>query len=112
MGFTGPAPSETGPTGQGTITAAGQVSQSAIYSHPSMPGYSYPHIFGQLLDVPTFTQVTEDWVNRATASAPVTTYSMVDNGLTRTLKIIRPDGVRSEQISNDDPSSPFFGLVL
>jgi hypothetical protein len=113
MTFSGPPPNDLGSTGQGTITA-GLMSREMTYTHPSSPGYSYPHISGSLTDTPTFTQMTEDWLARDTAAPPVTQFAVVDNvsTLIRTTTITRPDGVRIEQDTDNNPSSPTYGLLL
>ncbi|HKX29735.1 MAG TPA: RHS repeat-associated core domain-containing protein [Blastocatellia bacterium] len=101
----------TGALTQQPTIGAGSMSQEQTYSHPTSPGYSYPHISGLLTEPPTFISRTDNWAARDTSSAPVTSYAMVDNGTTRTMTITRPDGVRSQQISNDDPNSVYYGMV-
>ncbi|MEP7339813.1 MAG: hypothetical protein ABI977_18890 [Acidobacteriota bacterium] len=91
------------PYTQQPSVGAGTMSREATYNYPQSPGY--------LSDVPTYTQMTEDWAARDTTTAPVTTYSVVDLGATRCSKITRPDGVRIEQDTNDDPNSPTYGLL-
>jgi len=91
---------------------AGVMSREMTYNHTSQPGYSYPHIFGSLSDAPTYTQMTEDWAGRSTPTPPLTKYSVVDLGSTRRTTIVRPDGVRVEQDTNDDPNSLYNGLLI
>ncbi|HKX27767.1 MAG TPA: DUF4329 domain-containing protein, partial [Blastocatellia bacterium] len=110
MTFSGPEPNQNGSTDEGTITP-GTMSQEVVYNHPTSPGYSYPHKNGYLSEVPTFTEAREEFAARETSAQPVTYYSTVDNGANKTLKITRPDGTRVEQVMNDDPNSPFFGVV-
>lgn len=73
--------------------------------------YNYPQSGASLNDTPTYTQMTEDWVARDTATAPVTNYSVVDFGTLRRTTITRPDSVRVEQDTNNDPNSSFYGLL-
>lgn len=96
-------------TGQPSI-GAGSMSREMVYSNLTQPGYS--DITGSLSDTSTFTQMTEDWAARDTASAPLTKYSVADLGATRVSTIVRPDGVRIEQDTNDDPNSLFYGLLI
>ncbi|MGH9768797.1 MAG: hypothetical protein ACREAB_15305, partial [Blastocatellia bacterium] len=42
----------------------------------------------------------------------MTKYSVVDLGSTRRTTIVRPDGVRVEQDTNDDPNSLSYGLLI
>jgi hypothetical protein len=91
---------------------AGVMSSEMTYNHPSQPGYSYPHIFGSLGDTPTYTQMTEDWTGRSTPAPPLTKSSVVDLGSIRRTTIVRPDGVRVEQDTNDDPNSLYYGLLI
>ena len=91
---------------------AGVMSREMTYNHTSQPGYSYPHIFGSLSDTPTYTQMTEDWAGRSTPAPPLTKHSVVDLGSTRRTTIVRPDGVRVEQDTNDDPNSLYYGLLI
>jgi RHS repeat-associated protein len=74
--------------------------------------YNYPQSGGSFNDMPTYTQVTEDWVGRVTASAPVTQFSVVDNGGLRTTTITRPDGAQLQQITDNNQSSPTYGMLL
>ncbi len=92
-------------TQQGSI-GVGSMSREVTYSHPSSPGYSYPHIYGSLSNTPTFTQSTEDWAARNPPSAPVTSYSVYDDAgtLIRTTTITRPDGVIKEQDTDNNPN--------
>jgi len=96
-------------TQQGTISA-GLMSREMVYSNPTSAGYS--DIYGTLYDVPTYTQMTEDWAARDTTAAPVTYFSVVDIGTTRTITIRRTDQVRTEQDINNDPNSDYYGLLL
>ena len=89
---------------------AGSMSREMVYLNPNQPGYS--SLPGPLGDVPTFTQMTEDWAGRDTAAAPVTKYSVEDLGTTRRSKMVRPDGVRIEQDTNNDPNSLYYGLLI
>lgn len=98
-----------GLTGQPTI-GAGAMSREMVYSNPTSPGYS--DTLSSLSDTPTFTQMTEDWAGRDTTSVPLTKYSVVDLGATRRSTIVRPDGVRIEQDTNDDPNSLYYGLLI
>ncbi|MBK7597854.1 MAG: hypothetical protein IPJ07_04750 [Acidobacteria bacterium] len=98
-----------GLTQQSSI-GAGSMSREMVYNNPNQPGYS--SMTGSLGDVPTFTQMTEDWAGRDTASAPVTKFSIEDLGATRRSKVVRPDGVRIEQDTNDDPNSLYYGLLI
>lgn len=88
---------------------AGTMSREMVYSS-SQAGYS--DIIGSLTDTPTYTQMTEDWAARDTASPPVTTYSVTTSGAIRKTTIIRPDGVRIEQDTDNTPSSLYYGLLL
>jgi YD repeat-containing protein len=81
-----------------------------VYSSPSSPGYS--DIQGFLSDTPTYTQMTEDWVGRATTSAPVTQFSVVDGAGARTTTITRPDGAQLTQITDNNQSSATYGMLL
>jgi RHS repeat-associated protein len=62
--------------------------------------YNYPQFGGSYGDMPTYTQMTEDWAGRTTDSAPVTNFSVVDSGGQRTTTITRPDGAQFKQISD------------
>ena len=62
--------------------------------------YNYPQSGGSFGDMPTFTQMTEDWAGRTTAAAPVTNFSVVDSGGQRTTTVTRPDGAQLKQISD------------
>lgn len=106
--------SGTSLTQQGTITNAGTMTRQMVYDNPGQPGYSYPHVYNSLSDTPTYTQMTEDWAARDTASAPVTYFSVTDDTGTQTRKVTvtRPDGVRSEQISDNNPNSSNYGLLV
>lgn len=95
-------------TGQPSI-GAGLMSREMIYSNPTQPGYS--DLSGSLSDTPSFTQMTEDWAGRDTTSVPLTKYSVVDLGATRRSTVVRPDLVRIEQDTNDDPNSLYYGLL-
>jgi hypothetical protein len=74
--------------------------------------YNYPQSGGSFNDMPTYTQVTEDWVGRVTASAPVTQFSVVDSGGLRTTTITRPDGAQMTQITDNNQSSATYGMLL
>ena len=74
--------------------------------------YNYPQFGGSFSDMPTYTQVTADWAGRVTASAPVTQFSVVDSGGTRTTTITRPDGAQLEQITDNNQSSATYGMLL
>jgi RHS repeat-associated protein len=76
---------------QGNI-GAGVMSREVVYN--------YPQSGGSYSDMPTYTQMTEDWVGRTTAAPPVTSYSVVDSGGQRTTTITRPDGAQFKQISD------------
>ena len=60
MTFSGPdpIPAYQGPTGQGTITSAGQMTRQEVYNYPLSP--SNPG----LSDAPTYTTLTETWTRR------------------------------------------------
>src|SRR5262245_48242680 len=73
--------------------------------------YNYPQSRADYIDVPAYTQMTEDWVGRSTTSAPVTKFLVVDNGATRTTTITRPDGPQIKQIVNSDKSSALYGVL-
>lgn len=91
----------------------GTMSREMIYSNPNQLGYSdlsYPP-YPRLTDTPTFTQMTEDWAGRDTTSVPLTKYSITDFGTMRRSTVVRPDGVRIEQDTNDDPNSLYYGLL-
>jgi RHS repeat-associated protein len=76
---------------QGNI-GAGVMSQEMVYNYPQSGG-SYG-------DMPTYAQMTEDWVGRTTAAPPVTYFSVVDSGGQRTTTITRPDGAQLQQIAD------------
>lgn len=102
-------------TVQPNLTDTGVMSREMVYSSGGQPGYdSYGSTppSGLLTDSPTYTQMTEDWYGRQTASAPVTTYSVQDLGSTRKTRITRPDGVTSEQITDNVTTSQTYGLML
>ncbi len=86
---------------QGNI-GSGTMSREMVYNYPQFLGTVYT-------DMPTYTQLTEDWAGRATASAPVTQFSVVDSGETRTTTITRPDGAQIAQIASihRDPTFPW-----
>ncbi|MGH9755555.1 MAG: RHS repeat-associated core domain-containing protein [Blastocatellia bacterium] len=63
--------------------------------------------------MPTYTQMTEDWAGRTTSLAPVTQFSVVDSGDTRTTTITRPDGTKIVQTAkiHRDPNFPLsYGM--
>jgi hypothetical protein len=62
--------------------------------------YNYPQSGGSYSDMPTYTEMTEDWAGRTTATAPLTRFSVVDSGGQRTTTITRPDGAEFKQISD------------
>src|SRR5262245_21689475 len=62
--------------------------------------YNYPQSGGSYGDMPTYTQMVEDWAGRTTDSPPVTYFSVVDSGGQRTTTITRPDGAQLQQISD------------
>lgn len=96
-------------TQQPTI-GAGSMSREVVYSnHLNQPGYS--SVTGSINDTPTYTRMTEDWAARDTTSAPETKFSVSDLGTTRRTIISRPDGVRVEQDTDDDPNSWYYGLL-
>jgi RHS repeat-associated protein len=70
--------------------------------------YNYPQSGGSLSDAPAYTQMTEDWAGRSTASAPVTYFSVVDRQdvQTRETTITRPDETRVVQVTS---TNQFFG---
>jgi RHS repeat-associated protein len=74
--------------------------------------YNYPQSGGAYSDMPTYTQMTEDWVGRATDAPPVTYFSVVDSGGQRTTTITRPDGAQVKQTANNDQSSAIYGMLL
>jgi RHS repeat-associated protein len=76
---------------QGNI-GAGAMSREMVYN--------YPQSHGSYNDMPTYTQMTEDWHARATDAAPVTQFSVVDSGAHRTTTITRPDGAQLQQIAD------------
>jgi RHS repeat-associated protein len=88
---------------QGNI-GAGMMSREMVYN--------YPQSGGSFSDMPTYTQMTEDWAGRVTAAAPVTQFSLVDNGGLRTTTITRPDGAQLTQITDNNQSSPTYGMLL
>jgi hypothetical protein len=89
---------------QGSI-GAGTMSREMIYN--------YPQSGGSYTDMPTYTQMTEDWVGGVTPGpAPETTFSVTDNGVTQTTTITRPDMATLTQISDSNPSSPTYGMLL
>jgi RHS repeat-associated protein len=69
-----------------------------VMSHEMV--YNYPQSGGSYGDMPTYTQMTEDWAGRTTDAAPVTYFSVVDSGGQRTTTITRPDGAQLKQISD------------
>jgi YD repeat-containing protein len=90
---------------QGNI-GPGTMSRMMVYNYPQSAGAPYS-------DMPTYTQMTEDWAGRATTSAPVTSFSVVDNpsSLTRTTTITRPDGTQVRQLANNDQNSATYGVL-
>jgi RHS repeat-associated protein len=88
---------------QGNI-GAGAMSREMVYD--------YPQFGGSYSDMPTYTQMTEDWAGRATASAPVTSFSVVDSSGTRTTTITRPDGAQLTQVTDNNQSSSTYGMLL
>src|SRR5262245_21885439 len=88
---------------QGNI-GAGFMSREMVYNYPQSGGF--------YSDMPTYTQMTEDWAARTTASAPVTQFSVVDNGATRTTTITRPDGAQMTQITDNNQSSGTYGMLF
>jgi hypothetical protein len=62
--------------------------------------------------MPTYTQLTEDWAGRVTASAPVTQFSVVDIAGSRITTVTRPDGAELTQITDNNQSSPTYGMLL
>jgi hypothetical protein len=76
--------------------------------------YNYPQSGGSYNDMPTYTQMTEDWAARDTAAAPVTSFSVADSpgGSTRTTTITRPDGAQIVQTTSTNQSFGFaYGMV-
>ena len=73
---------------------------------------------GGLTDVPTFTQMTEDWAGRqSTVPQPVTGYSVAKTASTSTSTITRyepntTDGITSVQLTDNNPASNTYGLLL
>jgi RHS repeat-associated protein len=90
---------------QGNI-GAGVMSREMIYN--------YPQSGGSYSDMPTYTQMTEDWAARETPAAPVTYFSVVNSsgGSTRTTTITRPDGAQLKQITDNNQSSTTYGMLL
>jgi RHS repeat-associated protein len=76
---------------QGNI-GAGVMSREKVYNYP-LTGGSYA-------DMPTYTQMTEDWVGRTTGAPPVTYFSVVDSVGQRTTTLTRPDGAQFQQITD------------
>jgi RHS repeat-associated protein len=74
--------------------------------------YNYPQSGGSYSDMPTYTQMTEDWAGRSTVAPPVTYFSVVDSGGQRTTTITRPDVAQVEQTANNDQSSATYGMLL
>lgn len=125
MTFSGSDPVDpaSGPTPQGTI-GAGTMSRETVYSSGTQPGYnsySGSGVSGSLTDVPTYTQMTEDWAGRQSyIPKPVTEYSVTTTSSTITTRITRGDssqttgidGRTTEQITDNNPSSSFYGLLL
>src|SRR5262245_16036174 len=88
---------------QGNI-GAGFMSREMVYNYPQSGGF--------YSDMPTYTQMTEDWAARTTASAPVTQFPGVANGATRTTTITRPDGAQMTQITDNNQSSGTYGMLF
>jgi len=74
--------------------------------------YNYPQSGGSYSDMPTYTQMTEDWAGRVTDAAPVTSFSVVPNGGTLTTTITRPDGAQLAQVTDNNQSSATYGMLL
>ena len=90
---------------QGNI-GAGLMSRETVYN--------YPQSGGSYSDMPTYTQMTEDWAARHTTSAPATQYSVVDNpsSSTRTTTITRPDGAQIVQTTSTNETFGFaYGMT-
>jgi hypothetical protein len=58
--------------------------------------------------------MTEDWTARDTPAPSLTKYAIIDDSYTQTRKtcIVRPDGVKLEQITDNNPNSTTYGLLL
>jgi RHS repeat-associated protein len=92
------------------IMGPGEQTRVQVYSNPSSPGYS--DIFGFLSDTPTYKQMTEDWWSRQTDSTPITYFAVEDNGTIRKTTVTRPDGVRQVQITDTNPSSGSYAMMV
>jgi RHS repeat-associated protein len=89
----------------------GEQTRVQVYSNPSSPGYS--DIFGFLSDTPTYTQMTEDWLARGNGvPSPITYFSVEDTGATRKTTVTRTDGVRQEQITDNNLSSGSYAMMV
>ncbi len=107
-------------TAQANITSAGSMSREMVYltGTTTSPQAGYSGVTtGGLTDVPTFTTMTEDWAGRqSTIPQPVTGYSVVKTPTTSTSTITRyepntTDGITSVQLTDNNPASPYYGLL-
>jgi YD repeat-containing protein len=111
MSFTGPDPSSTGPTGQGTISP-GLMSREVVYNYPLTSTVG-------LTAEPTYTERREKWAGmpegmphlNATHQAAVTTYSVTEETGRRKTTVTRPDGTQYVQYAVVAPGSFNDGLL-
>src|SRR5216684_1141301 len=107
MTFSGPdpVPAAQGPTGQGTITSAGQMTRQESYNYPLTPDYS-------LTDGPTYTTMTDRWTpdGSTTMTEAITGYEVHENDNPRKTIITLPNGTKSKQLSFNAPGQYNDGL--
>jgi len=114
MTFSGPdpVPPAQGPTEQGTITFAGQVTQEEVYNYPLYVGDSSGTASSNLTDAPTYTSQTESWTrDGVNFDSGTTGYDIHENSTPRTVTVTLPNGTTSKQYSYNAPGQFNDGLV-
>ena len=114
MTFSGPdpVPPAQGPTAQGTITSAGQVTKDEVYNYPQYVGDTSGTQSTSLPDAPTYTSLVSSWTrDGVNVDSATTTYNVPANANPRSVTITMPNGTRSVQLSYNHPGSYDDGLV-
>ena len=99
MGFSASSLNDMGTVSQGSLT------RKEEYNYPLTPDYN-------LIDAPTFTNMTETWSRDGVNFDSATTgYEVFENSSPRTSMITFPNGTKSKQYSYNAPGSYLDGLV-
>jgi len=114
MTFSGPdpVPPAQGPTEQGTITDAGQVTREEIYNYPLNVNDTSGTQSSNLSDAPTYTSMTDSWTRDGTNfDSATTSYEVHEDSTPRTVTITLPNGTTSKQYSFNHSGFYDDGLV-